>query len=402
MPTSSLVHPRAAVLLIAAATVLTQANATDFSPIDFDCGIDKMVVVEEAPLWFFGGGTVVRSINASFSSATPDFDRQTGHGDPGLYQRKGRVTYKDGYVDQHDVVGRRNGGAGGFVSSSSQIRIHPMGEFFGGIRNYVVDFHSDEYDYSDLQGISANVSDSDTGVGPYLQLGRRLAQFSSFQVNLTAGWSYLSTSHSSGSQPVARITENRTDHTYSYDYIADAALPKLIPGFVNTNDQFFITDPTKIAPPLPLPTHSFPSQHSTLASSTLFTAYNTSNLNVNLNEVPIGLEVGRKAGPVNLFFTGGLTLNAVNYELENRFDWVAAGSSTPIASRVARDTGTPLKVGLFGGIVARYNLTKDGRLYFESSGTYRWVDPVHASAGLASVEIDPSSFQGRLGIGIRF
>lgn len=402
---SPFAQPLTTAILIAGLTTPPLATSADFSPLDFDCGIGKAVIIEETPLWSFSGGATVRSINASFSSATPDFNRQTGHGDPGLYNRHGRVTYKDGYVEAHPHAPWSGDSAGGYVNSASQIRVHPLGKFAPDtagdpLRNYVVDFHSDEFDYSDLQGISANNSDSDNGVGPYLQMGRRLERFSAFQVNLTAGWSFLSTNHSTGARPVARITENRTDHTYSYDYIAVATKGPLIPGLVASTDHLFIYNPLTAYSGL-VSNRNAPSQQS-VTTSTLFTAYNTSNLNVNLNEVPIGMEVGRKAGPVDLLLTGGLTLNVVDYELENRFDWVAAGSSSPIASQVARDSGTPLKVGLYGGVVARCNLSKDGRLFLESSGTYRWVDPVHASAGLASVEIDPSSFQGRLGIGIRF
>ncbi len=397
MHTSPIIRTATASFLALAAT---QVTASDFTPFDVTCGIDKMVVIEEDPIWFFGGGAAVRSINASFTNSSPDFDRQTSHGDPGLYHRAGRVTYKDGYVDQHAVRGRRFGGAGGYVKSEEQIKDHPLGNNYGGIRNYVVEFSSDDFAYSDYSEIDANASDSDNGVGPYLQLGRRLTQFDGIQVNFTTGWSFISTENSTGARPVARITEDRTDYTYRYDYIANPDLPRLIPGHVNTNDQLFIIDP-RTAYDGNVPDHSRPTQETTYTRS-VFTAYSTSNLDVNLNEIPFGLEVGHKAGPVDLFLTGGFTLNIIDYELENRIDWIAAGSKSPVASQVARDSGTPLKVGLYGGLVARCNLSEDGRFFIESSGTYRWVDPVQANAGLTSVEIDPSSWEGRFGIGFRF
>jgi hypothetical protein len=103
-----------------------------------------------------------------------------------------------------------------------------------------------------------------------------------------------------------------------------------------------------------------------------------------------------------LLLTGGLTLNVIDYNLSSQAAWYDSAGNRVSSIQTFRDSGTPLKVGLYGGVVARCNLSKSGNFFVESSGTYRWVDPVHASDGLTSVEIDPSSFEGRFGFGIRF
>jgi len=390
--------------IAAAVASLVSATASDIHPGLIDCGVGKMVVVpNEAPIWFFGGGASVRSINSSFSNSAPKFDEKSGRGNVGFYAPgKERVDYDDGHVN-YDKRSRR-GGAGGYVEEEGQITAHPLGESYGGNRNYVVSFHTDGYQYSGGKA-TGDASDSDNGVAPYLSLGRKLAMMRNFNVNFVTGWSLLKTSHSTGPRQVTQLVEDRTAYTYQYDYVANPGLPKQIPGKIEGTNELLVIDPDAVLigwPGTPLaPGYRSPSLSSE-SFRTVYTAVSTSDLDVTLNEIPFGFEIGRAAGPVDIFLTGGATLNVINYELTNRVDWYASGSSSPVASEVSRDSGTPLKVGLYGGILARCNLTDDGKLYLESSGTYRWVDPVQASAGSTTVEIDPSSWEGRFGLGMRF
>jgi len=386
-----------------ACTVATLVGA-DIAPPPLDCGVGKMVITpDDAPLWFFGGGASVRTIDTSFSNKEPKFDRKTGLGNVGFYYPgRGRVDYDDGYV-VYDKRSRR-GGAGGYVESEEQISEHPLGPSYGGNRNYVVDFHTNGYQYSG-GGDSANVSDSDTGIAPYLTLGRKLQKFTNFKVNAVTGWSMLNTSHSSGPHLVSQLVEQRTAYTYQYDYVANPGLPKQIPGRIEGTNEFLIIDPDAVLigwPGVPLdPGYRSPSQ-SSQSFTTVYTAVTSSDLDVTLNEIPFGFEIGRTAGPIDIFLTAGATLNVIDYELQNRVDWYSSRSSSPVATQLSRDSGTPLKVGLYGGLLARCNLTQNGKFYLETSGTYRWVDPVHATAGISTVEIDPSSWEGRFGIGMRF
>ena len=63
-----------------------------------------------------------------------------------------------------------------------------------------------------------------------------------------------------------------------------------------------------------------------------------------------------------------------------------------------RDSGTPVRLGFYSGLSMRVPLKRDGRVLLEARSSYRWVDPVHVSAGIADVEIDPSSWEAGIGI----
>jgi len=78
------------------------------------------------------------------------------------------------------------------------------------------------------------------------------------------------------------------------------------------------------------------------------------------------------------------------------------GRSRPLTQQRWRDSGSPVKVGLYGGLEVKVPLTKSGRIYAEAHGSYRWVDSISASAGIANVEIDVSSWESGVGIGIIF
>ncbi|MEQ1842986.1 MAG: hypothetical protein ABL994_21500, partial [Verrucomicrobiales bacterium] len=145
----------------------------------------KAVVIPDNPSsWFFSGGAAVRTVDAGFglNGGAANFPGQTGLGNVGLYQGgPGRITYDDGFVGQHETRVFRPGAAGGFVQSSSQISTHPVGLIANGNRNLVLDFHTEGYSYLN-QGARVDVSDSDSGVGPYLQFGRHLAGITRFNV----------------------------------------------------------------------------------------------------------------------------------------------------------------------------------------------------------------------------
>jgi len=55
---------------------------------------------------------------------------------------------------------------------------------------------------------------------------------------------------------------------------------------------------------------------------------------------------------------------------------------------------------VYAGFSTRYPLTSGGRVYLQAHGSYRWVDSVDASAGIVDTEIDVSSWEGGLGIGV--
>jgi hypothetical protein len=372
----------------------------------------KAVMIEDGSPWFVSAGAVVRSIDAGFRLDGHDHisldwrhyvKRKSGRGDVGLYgPGSGTKYYDDGFVEEHPNFSNQ---AGGYVNSASQISPHPVYPDVTLFRNRVVSFHTDDYRYHSSGGAeTVHTSDSDSGVGPYVAIGYRLDGTDSLLINLVTGWSYVSTDHQSGSQALAHaaVRESRTVYTYQYDYIGSRLLPLQIPGTVSNVDNGFIVDPSNIFLGIGDPNYSAPRQHDQTTHRTVarFYAVGSSHLDVDLNEIPLGVEVGRSFGKLELFLTGGATLNVIGYDLDSQVSWYQEGHSRALTTDRWRDSGTELKIGLYGGLAAKYPLTADGKFYLEAHGSYRWVDPVHASAGFADVEIDPSSWEGGLGIGI--
>ncbi len=224
-------------------------------------------------------------------------------------------------------------------------------------------------------------------------------------INFVTGGSYVSTEHSSGDQMVANVSvmENHSKYTYRYDYIAESAYPLPIPGTVDDFGQVIITDPSDIdGYIMPFPNTGYsPARKGKRNSSNAvsrFYAVSRADLDVNLSEIPVGFEIGREIGPVDFYVVGGTTVNVIDYNLRNSVSWYRVGSSAPIKRQQWSDSGTPVRVGFYSGFAIKIPLKRDGRVYLESHGTYRWVDPVHASAGIADVKIDPSSWEAGVGI----
>lgn len=418
--------PRAlwVVLLTAWATLPLSINAApdddDFDPEDeiVEDPSEAVVVEEEEPrAWFFNFGTTTRSVNAAFHldgrQTTLNWRRyinqKSGRGDVGLYRGGSRpVHYNNGFVGPHNIPRYNNfGGGGGYVTSPNQLAYAPNRSPLE--RNQIVSFQSEDFRYSStFNPYSVNVSDSDVGVGPYLQFGYHLASVETCIINFVTGGSYISTDHGSGNRMVASLSvmENHTEYTYQYDHVSNPGLPNPLPGTVFGPNQYFVANPNAtttngitVIPPLSSRGYLPPRQSDNSSNRTVarFYAMSQSNLDVNLNEIPFGIEIGRRVGPVDLFFTAGSTVNIIDYNLSNSVSWYQQGSNSPISTQRWRDSGTPVRVGFYSGLAIKVPLNSGRKIFFEAHGTYRWVDPVHASAGIADVTIDPSSWESGIG-----
>jgi hypothetical protein len=378
----------------------------------------KAVMIEDGSAWFVSAGAVVRSIDAGFRLDGHDHisldwrhyvKRKSGKGDVGLFKGGfGKVQYDDGSVGPGYEFDNFFDGTGyTTINTPGQSRLSGRG-FINAADEYVpiyeAVFHTDGYRYgASLHRDTVHVSDSDTGVGPYVKLGRRLIDGPDWILNAVTGWSYVSTDHASGDQALAGLTvrETRTVYTYAYDHdygeITVFPFVDEPPGLLD--DSLLIFDVTG---GYGRPENLDPRKHSSSRTRTVarFYAVGSSHLDVDLNEIPLGVEVGRSFGKLELFLTGGATLNVIGYDLDSQVSWFREGHSRALTTERWRDSGTELKIGLYGGLAAKYPLTASGKIYLEAHGSYRWVDPVHASAGFADVEIDPSSWEGGLGIGI--
>lgn len=366
--------------------------------------VAKAVVFEPGPSRFsFSAGASVRAIGADFrqdghSSAIDwlhDSGLRQGRGDVGIFRggRRGEVIYDDGSVGPgyEAVPGLSpDGTAYGSIDRRSQIIHTGRADVFGD-PIYAAAFHTYELDHDRT---TQNASDDAVAAGPYLQMSYRLFDDGDSVVNAIIGWSRVETDHQTGAQQILSV--ERTDYTYIYDTVLVAPLP-----------GFPYVDP---ATPAGLGTFIIDAGNPAIAGlgrnpfkktsepRIVAIAMARSDLDVTLNEIPIGFEVGKRFGKIEVLLTGGASLNVIGYDLDSSIVWHRSGMSS-VTQRWS-NSGTALKVGLFGGLVTRVPLCESGRIYFEAHGTYRWVDPIDVTAGFASVEIDPSSWEGGLGIGI--
>jgi hypothetical protein len=358
----------------------------------------------QADPWAFSAGVVVRSIDADFHLSPPrplNFGGllRSGRGDVGLFRMgDGSRTYDNGSVTNFESLGP--GGAppgpvpvalafGGSVHNTGRVDSigFPISEF---------DFYSHSLSQS-FNSRSVDVSDSDVGVGPYLELSRRMVDRPSLIVDAFLGWSLVETSHSSGDHTLATQTLYDTLHTYTYE---GQALPPGFPSPVPGLSGILLINPAALAALGGNAGYRNPTQSDRTSILARFYAVTGADLDVHLNEIPVGLKIGRKFGRLTLLAELGGSLNVIDYDLDSATTWYRSTGGVQ-ARKTWNDSASPLKVGLFGGVAAQCDLTANGRFFLEAHGTYRWVDSVHAAAGPVSTEIDVSSWEGGLSLGVR-
>jgi hypothetical protein len=360
-----------------------------------------VTVPQETRPWSFSAGVIVRSIDADFHLSPPrplNFGGllRSGGSDVGLFRTgNSRRDYDNGSVVGIEEVlpGFPRDIPQAFAFGGSISTAATAGLFLVPISDF--EFYSHTFSQS-FESRSVDVSDSDVGVGPYLELSRRVVDRPWLIVDAFVGWSYVETSHSSGDHTLATQTLYDTLHTYTYEGVVPP------PGFLPPAPGLtgvVITDADQFAA-LGLPGFRDPRQTDRTSILAKYYAVTGADLDVRLNEIPIGLKVGRKFGRLTLLAEFGGSVNVIDYDLDSTTTWYRSTGGVHSRTRW-NDSGSPLKVGAFGGLAAQCDLTRDGRLFLEAHGTYRWVDEVHASAGPVSTKIDVSSWEGGLSIGVR-
>lgn len=379
-------------LLACPAAILIAAQLRADSPIE--------LAAEPGP-WAFSVGTIVRSIDADFHLSPPgplNFGGllRSGLGEVGLSNGSAR-TYDNGSVIPSTFLILPGSGFdpayGGRVTKTGRVDValDPISRF---------DFFTHSFD-SSFSSRSVDVSDSDVGVGPYLELSRRVWDAPSLIVDAFIGWTYVETEHSSCDHTLATQTLTDTLHTYSYEGVTIADLfqgkgrsrfPAAVSGIVVTN-------------PAILASHGVtgyrnPSHSDSTSVMARFYAVTRGDLDVHLNEMPIGVKVGTRFGRITVLVELGGTLNVIDYDLDASTTWHRGNGST-YSHQAWQDHGSPVKAGVFSGLAVQFDLTSNGRVFVEAHSTYRWVDAIHASAGPVSTKIDVSSWEGGVSLGVR-
>jgi len=104
---------------------------------------------------------------------------------------------------------------------------------------------------------------------------------------------------------------------------------------------------------------------------------------------------------LDLFALVGPTMHLLDWEMEHSTTWTVAGADSPATTTRASDDGTKTLVGGVAELGINLYLDSDRRYFIEASGEYLYLEDVTLNAGAASVNIDPESWGGKLGIGIR-
>lgn len=370
-----------------------------------------VTVAPDVSRWSIGAGIVFRDIEGDFtlkSTGPPPGVRLGGRGDVGLQSGDGRVIrYDDGSVGPAFGKNGRfdrglppDGTAYTVTTSGSQFTNTGRTTFFGD-PIYNVAFHSNLGIY---ESNTSHSSDEELGVGPYLELRYAVFRGPKADVNIVLGYSWVSADLDSGTSTLATYT--RYDYTYNYDY---AFLPStfggLLPGSpgLNLNGPFpFFDWSYAIINPGGgfAGGQGYRSPHKTSAIAQQSVLRGQASLDIDLHEIVLAPElqfdlwrrtqVGISVGP---------TLNFIDSDIDATAGWYRRSGGKAFKTYRFNDSDTDVKLGVAAQLTLTIDLTK--RLYFQASGSYRYVPDVHVEAGFASAAIDTSSWQGAVGFGVR-
>lgn len=358
----------------------------------------------------FRVGVSVRKIGFRHSFTAPSplrltrfFATPSGPGDVGLFTAtSGPIEYADGRLD----FGFDPGLAKGVINNPGQLTDtnRDSSGFVGSIDR--VTFSSSETAYSDTMtdfSSSGSTSSDEEAAMPFVEWVVPLIEEDDQFLRFVTGYSFLSTGSDSGPRLVGSQSFDATTTTYLYHYDllgglnADPTFPYETNGILF--DEMLATFPgSDVGGDLLDPTTSRKQSQ----ASTPLVALSRSHIDVDLHEIPLGLEWGRRIGRSEWALRGGLTLNAVDLDLTTRTDWYLRGSGSPLISSVSGESASEFACGAFLGASVTCPLNEDGSVYLRAHGTYHWVDDISVSTIHATSTVELSSWEGGLGIGMIF
>jgi len=400
-------------------------------PVDSKTPNEAISIPEPTTPWSISAGATVRSVRASFHNVAPPalnglafIHTLSSDTDPGLFTGgTGTVFYSDGQVgpDYNLKYFPSNGPSGdalGIINRSSQVTPNTGTETSTGTPIATINFHDTQtvYSYSPkamLHGYGA--ADSDVGVGPYVNLSYAVFSTPTDSISVMAGWSFVQTTPKSGAQAlgVETVTQTQTtlNHTYSYNYdqgLGTAANPGTSFPFNGTSQAtggFIVYNPALYSG-VPsgdgfLPPHEGTTSSATSKVLATFVPVASSNLRVNSNEVVFAATYEHAILPwLHVGVSVGPTLNVIDSSINTTVDWYMNGRSSPVASAGWHNDENAFKVGAMGQVNIQADITKS--LFVELHGSYRWVNSESITNGPASATVNVSSWEGGLGLGLRF
>ncbi|MEY4483647.1 MAG: hypothetical protein RL693_1099 [Verrucomicrobiota bacterium] len=391
----------------------------------------KGVVLTPAPAqsrWSIGAGMVARQIEADFSLRSPGalntsglYSRRSGsgRGDVGFFTGgTGTTQYDDGSVGPESLISPAAGLSGGTINTPSQVSDsgRTWQSFSGDDTIYNIAFHTRGTDYNYANQYVPGVyesSDEEVGLGPYVELRYAAIQGDKLGVNILFGYSWVGADLASGAGISAThtIVENRNQrrYTYGYDYIQ---LPGVIQSspfpFVSDNGfsslLVFDGDAATLAAGDPGSQFQNPRKRASSNRSAhtvaQFYAIGSADLDIDLHELVLAPEISAQVGKrLHIGLSVGPTLNFINTDFDSHAAWYRRGSSKPITTYNFNQSGTEIMLGVAAQTTVTYDLTD--RIYLQGSASYRYVQDFDVTAGSGSANVDLSSWQGAVGLGIR-
>ncbi len=391
---------------------------------------EQTVPLTPASHWSLGAGLSVRSMDASFKM-TPgsvpmemsqyNSSRSVTGKNVGFFTGGATpVVYDDGQVGP---VGSNQSAlwARGIINSHSQVVDSGRTTTTGGSdgRIYDVNFHTTAEETttsfkSQYEASSNSFSDSETGGSPYLVLRYRGPQLLGIDFGLITGYSWFGKELNSGDgvlstySVIKTLSKIQRTSTYSYDGLQ-------IPNGPLTTG----TEPITVNTLLTALTYNSSGQpngwnlqdprlatNETIDQSDLkiedLQSIGRANVDINLHEIPFGIELGRMLGSVGVSFATGPTLNIINYELTSTRFWQDTDNGARFQEELAKDSDTPVKLGCFGAVNIQVPLVASGAINLEAGASYRWIDSFKISDGITATELDLSSWEGHIGISVPF
>ncbi len=351
-------------------------------------------------------GLSARKISVDFSitpnttlpfSAMPNLSM--GMGDVGLFtDTSGNIIYENGSVGPSSMPGS----ADAIINDVSQIT--PTGRYFMG------EVPVDQVTFNTMSMFTINeavtgsgltISDDQAVVGPYIDLVIPLTENADRFTNFVVGYRFYDTDHGFGPQLIGyqKAAAYATTNTYQYDFL-DYSAPTDPASYPYSSSDSTIYDAAAFSRSNDL---LDPRTSSTTGNTfTNIMVFSQTSLNLNLHEIPFGFECGRQIGKSTFSLTAGGTLNIVDLRMSSWTTMYQYGGRNLIHTRTSHHTDTPVKLGAYAGVNFTHPLNDDGSCYLNIHGSYRWVDSFTASTADVSANIDLSSWEGGVGIGIIF
>ena len=342
--------------------------------------------------WSISAGAKTRRVEYSFDSRGVDnwqdyITPLQSRGSLNLCDGSGRVEYEDGYVDPGMVWLVLGIGYSGNTD---------LGEGSTGL----VHFHSTAYGSLESNISRQHTTSNNRSVIPYLK-----ARFQNIN-NMLGGEVGVSLLGAVRKESVEKetfieqkITQSRTRYEFVYqgesdaegstDVIYDSDKASENPGSCNNVDI----------------NSSYPQRNVQSQDSVVVGTLNglmDADVDIYWYELTLGLDWSKTLfNRLDLFALVGPTAHILDWEMEHNTTWTIAGDNSPATTTRANDSGTKTLVGGVAELGINLYLDADRRYFIEASGEYLYLEDVTLHAGAASVEIDPESWGGKLGIGMR-